>query len=152
MLAAGVGITVASLLLSAQTPSRPSTDRVTERMTALERESAALASQSRTLLGEVRKLEVERDLRTLQARQAEQSANIASRELVTIGRRLEALEAQRVDNLPALRQQLVDLYQRGQRAGWALLLNADGPREFGRASRAAAALAYRRQRVFADHQ
>jgi hypothetical protein len=57
-----------------------------------------------------------------------------------------------VDNLPALRQQLVDLYQRGRRAGWALLLNADGPREFGRASRAAAALAYRRQRVFADHQ
>ena len=146
------GVAVASLLLSAQTPSRPLTDRVTERTAALERESAALAAQSRTLLGEVRKLEVERDLRTLQARQAEQSANAARRELVTVGRRLEALEAQRMDNLPALRQQLVDLYQRGQRAGWALLLNADGPREFGRASRAAAALAYRRQRVFVDHQ
>jgi septal ring factor EnvC (AmiA/AmiB activator) len=150
LLAAGVA--AASLFLSAQAPSRQPADRVAERIAALERESAALAAQSRTLLGEVRKLEVERDLRTLQARQAEESANAARRELVDVGRKLEALEKQRVNNLPALRQQLVDLYQRGQRAGWALLLNADGPREFARASRAAAALAYRRQRVFADHQ
>jgi murein hydrolase activator len=146
------GVAASSLFLSAQAPSRPPTDRVAERTAALERESAALAAQSRTLLGEVRKLEVERDLRTLQARQAEESANTARRELVNVGRKLEALEKQRVDNIPALRQQLVDLYQRGQRAGWALLLKADGPREFGRASRAAAALAYRRQRIFADHQ
>ncbi len=146
------GVTALPLFLSAQTPTRPAGDRVVERMAALERESAALAAQSRTLLGELRKLEVERDLRTLQARQAEQAANVARRELVDVSRRLEALEAQRTDNLPALRQQLVDLYQRGQRSGWALLLNANGPREFGRASRAAAALAYRRQRTIEDHR
>jgi len=148
----GVGVVFASLFIAAQTPPRPAADRVTDRMAVLERESAALAAQSRTLLGEVRKLEVERDLRRLQARQAEQSAAAARRELLDVSQKLEALEKQREDNLPALRQQLVDLYQRGQRAGWALLLNADGPREFARASRGAAALAYRRQRVFADHQ
>ena len=92
---AGVGVALASLFLSAQTPSRPTADRVTDRMAALERESATLAAQSRTLLGEVRKLEVERDLRTLQARQAEQSANTARRELADVTQRLEALEKQR---------------------------------------------------------
>ena len=68
------------------------------------------------------------------------------------GRKLEALETQRTEGLPALREQFVDLYKRGRRGELALLLSANGLREFARASRAAAALAFRRQRVVGDHE
>jgi septal ring factor EnvC (AmiA/AmiB activator) len=121
-------------------------------MAALEREASGLVNQSRTLIGEIRKLEVERDLRVQQARQAEDGASAARQELLEVGRKLEALETQRTEGLPALREQFVDLYKRGRRGELALLLSSNGMREFARASRAAAALAFRRQRVVGDHE
>ena len=103
-------------------------------MRALEREASSLASQSRTLIGEVRKLEVERDLRVEQARQAEDAASAARLELAEVRRKLEALEAQRLEGLPELQAQFVDLYKRGRRGELALLLSANGLREFARAT------------------
>lgn len=136
----------------AQANPSPADQRLTERLAALEREASSLATQSRTLIVEVRKLEVERDLRVQQTRQAERAATTVRQELADVRRKLEALEAQRAGGLPELRSQFVDLYKRGRRGELALLLNADGLREFARASRAASALAFRRQRVFEDHE
>jgi murein hydrolase activator len=148
-LIAGTG----ALALRAQNQATPPANpRVTERLAALEREAARLATQSRTLIGEVRKLEVERDLRVAQARQAEEAAAAARDQIEEVRRRLQALEAQRTEGLPELRAQFVDLYKRGRRGELALLLSANGLREFARASRAAAALAFRRQRVISDHE
>lgn len=143
--------TTTHVLVRAQAPL-PVDARVTDRVAALEREAAQLATQSRTLIGEVRKLEIERDLRTEQARQAERAAAAVRRQVADTTRRLEALESERGQGLPQLQAQFVDLYKRGRRGSWALLLTADGLREFARASRAATALAYRRQRVVADYQ
>jgi len=143
--------TTSPVFLGAQARS-PVDDRVSERLATLEREAAQLATQARTLIGEVRKLEVERDLRTEQARQAERAAAAVRREVADTTRRLEALEAERGQGLPQLEAQFVDLYKRGRRGSWALLLTADGLREFARASRAATALAYRRQRVVVDYE
>ena len=136
----------------AQTVAPPSNQRVSERLRALEREASSLAGQSRTLIGEIRKLEVERDLRVGQARQAEDAASAARQELVEVRRKLEALETQRRRACRRCRQQFVDLYKRGRRGELALLLSANGLREFARASRAAAALAFRRQRVIGDYE
>ena len=151
--AIGIAATGAYVLRAgAQATSPPSNQRVSERLRALEREAASLASQSRTLIGEIRKLEVERDLRVGQARQAEDAAGAARQELIEVRRKLEELEAQRLEGLPELQAQFVDLYKRGRRGELALLLSANGLREFARASRAAAALAFRRQRVVSDYE
>src|SRR5687767_3255596 len=142
-----------ALALRVRAQATPQVDaRVTERLAALQQEAASLAKRSRTLIGEVRKLEVERDLRVEQARQAENAATAAREEIDGVRRKLQALEAQRTEGLPALREQFIDLYKRGRRGELALLLSANGLREFARASRAAEALAFRRQRIINDYE
>ncbi len=150
--ALGLAFTANAALRAQIQATPPANQRVTERLATLEREAARLASQSRTLIGEVRKLEVERDLRVEQARQAEDAATAARDEIEEVRRKLEALEAERTEGLPELRTQFVDLYKRGRRGELALMLSANGLREFARASRAAAALAFRRQRIITDHE
>ena len=71
-LAAGAGA------LGAQMPDRARTEsqarRANERLIALQREADGLARQQRSLLGDLRRFEVERDLRTEQLRQIEADA------------------------------------------------------------------------------
>ena len=151
----GAAIAMASTgayLARAQVTGPPSNQRIGERLKTLEREASSLATQSRTLIGELRKLEVERNLLVEQARQAETAAGAARQELVEVRRKLDELEMQRLDGLPELREQFVDLYKRGRRGELALLLSANGMRDFARASRAAEALAFRRQRIVSDHE
>jgi septal ring factor EnvC (AmiA/AmiB activator) len=106
----------------------------------LQREAAQLAVQSRGLLGDLRKLEVERDLRTEEAREAEAAAATAQQSLLTTTARVAVLEQQREAQLPDMRRQLVDIYKRG-RTGYAqLLFGANNVREFARATRAVASL------------
>jgi hypothetical protein len=58
---------LASVLAAAQTTDRLRTEaqagRASERLQALEREAAELAAQERSLLTDLRRLEVERDLK-----------------------------------------------------------------------------------------
>ena len=123
-----------------------------ERIRALQRESDQLAKQAQTLIGELRKLEVERDLRTEQARQAEAAAAEAQQALDGAAERLAALEQQRAAQLPHLRAQLVDIYKRG-RGGYArLLFSADGLRDFARAARAVSALTRINERRVTEHR
>src|SRR5688500_11873182 len=124
---------VAVATMAAQAPD--SARRVDERIRALQRESEALARQTQTLVGELRKLEIERDLRTEQAKQAEAAAAEAARTLEGATARLAALEQTRLAQLPDLQLQLVDVYKRG-RTGYArLIFGAEGLREFARATR-----------------
>lgn len=137
----------------AQAP-RPDTParRVNDRLQALEREAQQLATQSRTLLGDLRQLEIERDLRTEEARQAETAAVAAQQSLDAITARVATLEQQRAAQLPDLRAQLVDIYKRG-RSGYAqLLFGASDAREFARATRAVASLSTINERRLAEHR
>ena len=148
---------LAAAALAAQTPPRttppgPTQRRVDERLRALHRESEELARQSQTLVGDVRKLELERDLRTQEAVQAEAAAAAATRSLEEATTRLAALEQQRVAQLPDLQIQLVDIYKRG-RAGYPrLMFGATSLREFARATRAVAALAQINERRVVEHR
>src|SRR5688500_8416152 len=126
--------------------------RVEERIRALQRESEELAGQTQTLVGELRKLEIERDLRVEEAKQAEAAASAARQTLAQATERLAALEQQRVAQLPDLELQLVDVYKRG-RTGYArLIFGAEGLREFARATRAVSALASINERRLAEHR
>jgi septal ring factor EnvC (AmiA/AmiB activator) len=127
----------------AQAPPAGSTEqsrRVEERIRALREENVRLAQQAQTLLVDLRKLEVERDLRTAEAAQAERAASEAQQTLDAATQRLTALEEERTAQLPDLKARLVDIYKRG-RSGYArMLFGAGGVREFARATRSIAAL------------
>ena len=124
-----------------------------ERVRALQREAERLAGEARTLVGDLRKLEVERDLQAERV-DAGRGRGRRRRRLSCSRRRerLAQLEQQRAAQLPDLKAQLVDLYKRG-RGGYArLLLEADGVRELGRTTRAVAALVRINEQRVADHR
>jgi septal ring factor EnvC (AmiA/AmiB activator) len=127
------------------------TSRVDDRLRTLQQESDRLASQAKTLLGEVRKLEIQRDIRTAEAREAERALTAAKEDLNDTSRRLEALEEQRLRGLPDLKQQLVETYKRGRSGYLRLLLSAGDLRGFARATRAMTALTFRQERILSDH-
>ena len=142
--------------LAAQTPDRARAEaearRVTDRIRVLETEADRLAGQARTLLGDLRKLEVERELQQERVREAQAAIAGGRVAIEASSERLAALEQQRVSQLPDLQTQLVDIYKRG-RAGYAkLLFGSTGVREFGRATRAVAALMNINQQRVAEHQ
>jgi murein hydrolase activator len=152
-LAAVISVTLLAVAAAAQTPPRTETQRrIDERIRALQKESETLAQQSQTLLGELRALEVERDLRVEQAVQAEADAARAQKTLETVTMRLAELERQRAAQLPDLKDQLVDLYTRGRTRYVRLLFSATGLRDFARATRAVAALASINERRVTEHQ
>jgi murein hydrolase activator len=149
--AAGVAAVLAGCLLAgpggrAQSPpdSPPQADalarRAGARIAALQREADALASRERTLLGDLRALELERDLyaATLERLQAE-LAGLES-ELAGITARIDRLESQSQAQLPALTARLVELYKLGNGGYLRLLLNVDDLHGMGRAYRFVSAL------------
>jgi septal ring factor EnvC (AmiA/AmiB activator) len=125
--------------------------RVDDRLRALRQESERLATQAKTLLGEVRKLEIQRDIRAAEAQEAERALAAAKDDLNNTSRRLEALEEQRLRGLPDLRQQLVETYKRGRNGYLRLLLSAGDLRGFARATRAMTALTFRQERILGDY-
>lgn len=142
--------------LHAQQPERARTEtqarRVNDRIVTLQREAERLAGEARTLVGDLRKLEVERDLQVERVREAQAAVAAAQREIQQMSDRLTALEQARVAQLPDVKAQLVDVYKRG-RTGYArLLFGANGMREFSRATRAVAALVRINERRIAEHR
>ena len=133
-------------------PSANQGERISDRIRALQREAARLAGEARTLVGDLRKLEIERDLKAEQAKQAAAEATAAQDELRETTNRLAGLELQRLAQLPDMKQQLVDVYKRG-RSGYArMLFDARDVREFARAARAIGSLATITQKRMDDHR
>ena len=134
------------------TPADAQSRRVAERIRALQREAERLAGESRTLLNEVRKLEVERDMRAGLAQQAADATEQAQRDLQQTTDQLARLELQRLTQMPDMKAQLVDMYKRG-RSGYAgLLFSARNLREFARATRAVASLTTLNEQRLAEHR
>jgi septal ring factor EnvC (AmiA/AmiB activator) len=114
--------------------------RVNERIRALQGEADRLAAQARTLLGDLRQLELQRDIAAEKVKATEAEVAQAQLALQQTTNRLTSLEQQRESQLPDLKVRLVDIYKRG-RGGYArMLLDVHGVREFARAMRAVAAL------------
>ncbi len=112
-----------------------------QRALALQAEGERLARQSRTLLGELRKLEIERELQTERAREASAAVAAAEEALARATARLDDLERRRQRQLPDLKARLVDLYKRGSGANLRLLLGATSVRDFARSTRVVGAMA-----------
>ena len=148
MIVAAAGVLVASTGFSAQDVQR----RASERLRALQAEAEQLLSAEKTLLVELRRLEIERDIRLEERREAEAGLAAATAELATTTAHLEALERAHAAQLPGLAARLREVYKLGQGGYLRMLLSVDDARDMGRAYRTVAALAaLDRQRVRA-HQ
>ena len=126
--------------------------RITDRIRALQREAERLAGESRTIVGDLRQREIDRQIKVEQLKQAEAAMSEAEKTLQDTTTRMSDLEVQRINQLPDLKTQLVDIYKRG-RSGYArLLFSASDLREFARATRAVAALSSINNRRIEEHQ
>lgn len=136
LFAACVGLTI-----HGQADPKAQSDRAAARIRALQAESDRLAAQARTVFGDLRRLELEREIKQAEAVKTE--AELAR---VTIARDnaadyVETLAAMRVAETPGVKERLVELSKRG-RAGYVqLLLASNDVRALGRMARGVAAVA-----------
>jgi septal ring factor EnvC (AmiA/AmiB activator) len=114
---------------------------VDARIKALQKESDSLASQARTVFGELRKLELEREIR----KQEVDKADLELAQVTVLRDRAESrvaeLETIRVAQTPAIKERLVELSKRGRSGYVQLLLASNDVRAIGRMARGVAAVA-----------
>jgi len=126
--------------------------RVKERIEALQREADRLAVEARTVLGDLRRLEVQRTLAAEQLVQADAAVSDAAADLEIATERVAAMEQKRVASLPDLKGRFVELYKHG-RGGYArMLAGVRDLREFGRATRAVTSLSHINQLRIEEHR
>ncbi len=139
-------VLAASLTLMAQAPApeRNAVDgaarRAAERIRALQRESEALASQERSLLVDLRKLEVERELKSAELANVERELRETRAKVAATIARAAVLRDAADTERPGVEQRLVQLYKLGHAGYWRLLLDSNDLRAIGRAYRTASAL------------
>lgn len=152
-------LAIAALLaghLVAQSPDKGTPDtlsrRAAQRIQELQREADALASRERTLLEELRRLEVERDLKTEELEQATRDVETITSQLQDAETRIATLEQTSSAQRPALEARLVEMYKLGNAGYLKLFLSIDDLRNLGRAYRFVSTLErFDRTRV-AEHE
>jgi murein hydrolase activator len=140
----------------AQQPDRAPTEalarRAAERLQALRHEADELASQEQSVLGDLRKLEIERQLKAEEFTRANAQVQAVAAELATTTLRMRDLELRDLAERPGLRARLIEIYKLGQGRYLRLLLSTSDLRSIGQASRTVATLAELDRRRIADHQ
>ncbi len=147
--------------LPAQTPPAGQEERVraeamaaraAARISALEREAGALAAQERTLLVELRQLEVQRDLKAAELARIDADLSVTNADLARAESDAARLEDTLARQTPLVRARMVELYKLGEPGYWRLLLNVDDLRTIGRVYRNVSALARLDQERMAEHR
>jgi len=139
-----LGLVIGSALL-AQAPSQDraaaeASKRAGDRIRALQREADDLAAKERTLLVELRKLEVERQLKVEEVAKFDRDVAETERKLAETTKRLATLRRTADEQRPDVEARLVQLYKLGSGGYWRLLLDVDDLRSMGRAYRTASAM------------
>ena len=135
------GGAVAAAMATAQQPADAS-KRASERLASLQHESDALAVQQRTLLVELRRLEIDRQIKTEQLATVDRESTRIQAQLADAARQASALAIQVDAERPDIESRFVQLYKLGRFGYWRMLLDVDSLRELGRAYRTAAALGH----------
>lgn len=134
-----------SLGAAAQSSSQDEARRLArdaeQRIRELQKEADRLAAQTATLLGELRTLELEREIKTQTVTKADAELAEVTTAIAETSQRLASLEAQRISGTPGVNQRLVEIYKRGRGGYVRLLLAAHDVRALGRMSRGVAAVA-----------
>lgn len=121
--------------------ARTQAARIDARIKSLQKESDSLAAEARTVFGELRKLELDREIKKQEVEKAD--LELAQ---VTVARdraeaRVSELEAKRIAQTPAIKERLVELSKRGRSGYVQLLLASNDVRAIGRMARGVAAVA-----------
>lgn len=131
----------------AQTPAPSDRDRLdqaakrtSDRLRSLEREADSLAAQSRTLLNELRKLEVDRQIAIEHLARIERDYRTTEKKLAEAEANAAALARTAAAQLPDVEARLVQLYKMGRAGYWRLLLNVEDLHALARAYRTASML------------
>ena len=114
--------------------------RATERLAALQRESDALATQERTLLVELRKLELDRQIKTAKLAEVDRESAQVQTQLADAETRATSLATKVETERPDIEARFVQMYKLGRFGYWRMLLDVDSLRELGHAYRTASAL------------
>src|SRR5438067_1836335 len=115
--------------------------RAAARLQSLQREADRLASDERTLMGDLRKLEIERQLKAAELKAIDADGARIQDELARIASRMESLQASERAARPELRARLVEVYKLGEARYMRMLLSTPDLRHLGQATRTVAALA-----------
>ena len=126
--------------------------KTSERLKSLTREADRLALEARTLLGELRRLELDRQIKDEQLRQAKADEERVVTDIGALSQELAQLEEREQAERPELRARLVQLYKLGQGGYLRLFLSGADARNLGQASRMVAAIARRDRERLAAHQ
>ncbi|HZB25870.1 MAG TPA: peptidoglycan DD-metalloendopeptidase family protein [Vicinamibacterales bacterium] len=126
--------------LAAQPAAPDPSKRAAERIRALQREADALLARERTLLDELRTLEIERQLKVEEVAKSDRAAAETERKLAVTTRRLAQLRQTADEQRPDVEARLVQLYKLGSGGYWRLLMDVDDLRSMGRAYRTASAM------------
>jgi septal ring factor EnvC (AmiA/AmiB activator) len=152
---------LAAVFLGVSWPVLAQTDRVqtealarraTERLQTLQAEADRLASEERTLLGDLRQLELERQIKAEEWRQVDLEHTHVKTQLTATSARMHQLQEQELAARPDLSARLVAIYKLGQGRYLRLLLSTSNLQQVGRASRIVAALAKIDRDRIAAHQ
>src|SRR6185436_4938066 len=121
----GVCVVLTGIQSHAQSDPTTQSDRAAARIRALQAESDKLAAQARTVFGELRRLEIEREIKQAEMAKTQTALARVTADRDRVEKRLKVLEATRVAQTPGIKERLVELSKRG-RAGYAQLLLASG--------------------------
>ena len=132
---------ICAATLVAQSPADEARTRAAARIRALQGEADRLAAQARTVFGDLRKLELEREITQQEVLRAEADLGRVTGTQQQAAARLTTLEATRVAETPGVNERLVEISKRGRGGYLPLLLASDDIRAFGRMSRGVAAVA-----------
>lgn len=127
--------------------------QIDERLRELKREADELASREKTLLEELRHLELQRQITNEELAALATTLREAEQQVADAEARTQQLQQAAVTARPELEQRLVRLYKMGRGGYWRLLLEAEDLRTLARTYRMAAALTQlERERVRTHHE
>lgn len=134
-------MTIFGLVTHGQSDPQAQSDRAAARIKSLQAESDRLAAQARTVFGDLRKLELDREIKRAEVVKTETALAQVTMARDNAADHVAALAAERIAETPGVTERLVELSKRG-RAGYVqLLLAANDLRAIGRMARGVAAVA-----------
>jgi septal ring factor EnvC (AmiA/AmiB activator) len=126
--------------------------RANERLQVLQREADRLASEERSLLGDLRKLEIERQMKAEELNRINAEAGTIGAELDDTNKRMIELQRSELASRNQVQNRLAEMYKLGEARYLRLLLATSDLQRFGQATRTVAALSKIDRDRIAEHR
>ena len=140
-----VGLILAAVLSVSAIAQEPATSgsaaQAAARIRDLQAEADQLARAAGTLLTDLRRLEIARQIKSQEVQKAELELAMLAKSQEAMEQRLASIAAERAAATPLVHERLVAIYKRGRGGYLRLLVQADNLQQLGRLSRGVASVA-----------